>query len=60
MIHFLTEQNAYLTWNFTAYMFYRSLSDWAGYGLLVTGRYAAELIGGRGLFDRSSIASDLM
>ena len=29
-----TEQNAYLARNFTAYLFYRSLSDWAEYGLL--------------------------
>ena len=26
--------NAYLTQNFTVYLFYESLSDWAEYGLL--------------------------
>ena len=29
-----TEQNPYLTRNFTAYLFYRSVSNWTKYGLL--------------------------
>ena len=31
---FSLTQNTYLTWNFTAHLFYRSLSDWVEYGLL--------------------------
>ena len=35
IIHFLTYRvDAYLTQNFTAYLLYRSFSDWAEVGLL--------------------------
>ena len=47
IIHFLTYR--VVTRNFIAYLFYRSLSDWAEYGLLATGRCSAKLIDGRGL-----------
>ena len=55
-VHFLAYRvtlntfNTYLTRNFVAFLFYRSLQIGRDMDCWVTGRYAAKLIGGRELF----------